>query len=197
MIDILPRLLSYDRGAAAIVGAPRARIVLPRPGGHGWLPFRQALLRRWSRAQRAPRRCGPVSSRRRTYRWSERWARAGAAGDLRVIENPRPRDWRAAFDHRSARGAGKRSLGSSLRRRLLSAAALLAPYEPASTTDLLSLPNHMGQPIFAAASTRARTAGRRDAATSRRTAGASHAQETRAGPDSTEGAGSAGKLAFP
>ena len=61
----------------------------------------------------------------------------------------------------------------------------------------LSLPNHMGQPIFAAAATRARTAGRRDAATSRRTAGASHAPETRAGPDSTEGAGFAGKLAFP
>ena len=33
--------------------------------------------------------------------------------------------------------------------------------------------------------------------TSRPTAGAAHAQETRAGPDSTEGAGSAEKLAFP
>ena len=62
----------------------------------------------------------------------------------------------------------------------------------------LSLPNHMGQPIFAAArDARAHGSGSRDAATSRPTAGDAHAQETRAGPDSTEGAGPAGKLAFP
>ena len=60
----------------------------------------------------APRRCGPVSSRRRTYRWSERWERAGAAGEFRVFENPRPRDWRAAFDHRSARGAARDHLAA-------------------------------------------------------------------------------------
>ena len=36
------------KDASALVerDSPRARIVLPRPGGHGWLPFRQALLRR-------------------------------------------------------------------------------------------------------------------------------------------------------
>ena len=48
-----------------------------------------------------------------------------------------PLRWRGLwFDHRSARGAGKRSLGSSSRRRLLSASALPAPSEPASATAL-------------------------------------------------------------
>ena len=99
----------------------------------------------------APRRCGPVSSRRRTYRWSERWERAGAAGELRVFENPRGH----------AIGAPRLTIAprvepQEITWQLIEASIAVSIGSACSVRTSvrhgpLSLPNHMGQPIFAAA----------------------------------------------
>ena len=142
----------------------------------------------------APRRCGPVSSRRRTYRWSERWERAGAAGEFRVFENPRPRDWRAAFDHRSARGAARDHLAAHrgvdcCQHRL----CLLRTNQRPPRTFVAAKPH--GSAYLRRRPRRGLAAEtRRTPRPSRGTAAASLAHETRAGPILTEGAGSAGKL---
>ena len=105
----------------------------------------------------AARRCGSCLILR-THRWAERWERVL----LEFLQKPRratPLRWRGLwFDHRSARGAGKRSLGSSLRRRLLSAAALPAPSEPASAMNLCRCRTTWVSQSSPPPATRARTA---------------------------------------
>ena len=163
-----------------------------RPGGHGWAALSQlstALI-----CAAAPVAVGRVFPAERSYRRPTR--REGVLLKF-PFKNPRrgePRSSRRAHRFKTCSQHG--IAGSILRRRLLSASALLATYEPASATALCRCQTTwVSQSSPRPWRARARLAATRR--TSRRTAGASHAQDTRAGSDSTEGAGFAGKLAFP